>query len=320
MKVIAMNPIQRQENKTTQQAFDEFTRYCKIRNLSNHTIFYYERSLEQFTKVYPANQPIKDISKDTIEDFILYLRENTNCNSVSINSHLRGIRVFLKYCMELGYLNTFKIELIKAEKKIKETYSDEELQLLLQKPDVKNCRFTEFRNWALVNYLLATANRISTVVNVRIGDLDFEGGYIIMSTTKNKKQQIIPMSQALREVLTEYLKYRKGGQDDYLFPTQWGQQMSVDSVKSAVKRYNQSRGVMKTSCHLFRNTFSKKYILSGGDIFRLQKILGHSDLTMVRQYVDMFSDDLQKDFNTLNPLDQLVENKTPITMKRGGRR
>ena len=70
----------------------------------------------------------------------------------------------------------------------------------------------------------------------------------------------------------------------------------------------------KTSCHLFRHTFAKKWVLSGGDIFRLQKILGHSDITVTREYVNMFSPDLQRDFERFNPLDQIGMNTVRIKM------
>lgn len=61
----------------------------------------------------------------------------------------------------------------------------------------------------------------------------------------------------------------------------------------------------KTSIHLYRHTFAKKWILAGGDIFRLQKILGHSSLDVVKEYVEMFTNDLQKDFDKFNALEQI---------------
>jgi len=69
---------------------------------------------------------------------------------------------------------------------------------------------------------------------------------------------------------------RKGESSDYLFCTAYGQQTTVDVIESQIARYNRKRGVEKTSLHMFRHTFAKKWILNGGDIFRLQKILGHS--------------------------------------------
>ena len=61
----------------------------------------------------------------------------------------------------------------------------------------------------------------------------------------------------------------------------------------------------KTSIHLFRHTFAKNWILSGGDIFRLKSILGHSSLEIVKEYVNMFGGDLKKDFDKFNPLENM---------------
>lgn len=65
---------------------------------------------------------------------------------------------------------------------------------------------------------------------------------------------------------------------------------------------------------MFRHTFAKKWVLAGGDIFRLQKILGHSDITVTREYVNMFSPDLKMDFERYNPLDQFGKKSDRIKM------
>lgn len=104
------------------------------------------------------------------------------------------------------------------------------------------------------------------------------------------------MSNTLKDVLFEYLKYRQGNLDDYLFCNQYGEQMQVDSPKTAIKRYDQSRGAIKTYCNAFRHTYAKKYIMAGGDIFRLQKLLGHSSLEMVKECVHMFAEDLKQNY------------------------
>lgn len=306
--------------KTNEQAFEEFLKYCTIKNLSNHTLSYYQRTFDKFISFIGEDKPTNIITSDLMGDYILYLKADDNINDITINTHIRGMRAILYYFMRLGYMDKFKVQLIKADKPIKETYTDSELEVLLKKPDARKCRFTEFRDWAVINYLLATGNRISTVANIKIGDLDFENGLITLTKTKNKRQHIIPMASSLKTVLIEYLQYRGGGLDDYLFPNQWGQQIKVDGLKQAIRRYNLSRGVMRTSVHSFRHTFAKKWILNGGDMFSLQSILGHSTLDMTREYVNLFASDLVRSIDRFNPLDQLTQNnKQPITMKRGGR-
>ena len=84
--------------------------------------------------------------------------------------------------------------------------------------------------------------------------------------------------------------------------------MSVSAVGNAVWNYNHSRGVEKTSLHLFRHTYAKLYIQAGGDPFRLQKLLGHADLTMTRRYVALYADDLKANYDALNPLEQIKQN------------
>ncbi|HCJ59009.1 MAG TPA: integrase [Clostridiaceae bacterium] len=314
MKKIKMK--QEVKNKNPNEAFTEFKKHCTIKNLSEKTIKYYDECFLSFLKFYGETNPLADISKDTIDDYIIYLRTNTGFNDVSINTRLRGIRTILKHFMELGYIEDFKISLIEAEKPLKETYTDEELELLLKKPNIKTCSFPEYRTWVIVNYLLSTANRLSTITNIKIEDLNFDDELLQLKKVKNKKQYIIPMSTSLAKILQEYLMYRKGKSEDYLFCTVEGEKLSTNTLESNIRRYNLKRGVSKTSIHLFRHTFAKKWILAGGDIFRLQKILGHSSLDVVREYLNMFSDDLKISFNKFNPLEQFKTNKNYIKMRK----
>lgn len=181
---------------TIQEAFELFIRKCKIKNLTELSISSYEKKMVHFYEFIDKEEPITTITSDTVDDYILWLRENTEANDITINSYLRSVRAFLYYCMECNYIPTFKIKLIKAEKKIKETYTDEELVRLLEKPDINNCSFSCYKTWVFENYLLGTGNRISTALDLHIGDINFQSGVITLRKTKNRKQQIIPYLQA----------------------------------------------------------------------------------------------------------------------------
>ncbi len=307
--------LKNEENLTVGEAFSNFIEKCQIKNLSPQTIRLYQ---EQFSIFYPYLNDteflMSDITSKHIDSYILELRtDRHNCNDVTINSYLRGLRAFLYYCMEEDYLPSFKIHIPKVNKKLKETYTDDELKVLLKKPNLKECSFTEYKIWVFSNYLLATGNRISTVLNVQIKDVDFSNGLIQLNHTKNRTAQLIPLSQALAAVLREYLKYRKGKPEDYLFCNSYGNKGDIRTYQDMLAAYNRKRGVEKISAHLYRHTFAKKWILNGGDIFRLQKILGHSDLSVVKEYVQMFGQDLAVDFDKFNPLDQTM---VPTVNKR----
>ena len=309
--------IQMNYNKqiTVKEAFELFIRKCKVKNLTDSSIESYQRKNHEFIEYVGENTLIKEIYKDIVDNFIIYKMDKGNINSITMNSYLRSIRAFLYYAMECRYMESFKISLIKAEKKIKETYTNEELMRLLRMPDLSHCTFSEFKIWAFENYLLATGNRISTALYLKIEDINFEDNIIIIRKTKNRKQQILPLSKSLAEVLRQYLEVRGGNSEEYLFCNNYGEKGDKRTYQQQVQNYNVKRKVNKTSCHLFRHTFAKQWILAGGDIFRLQKILGHSDLTVTKEYVAMFGQDLQLDFEKYNPLDNINPNKAVIKMK-----
>lgn len=301
-------------NLTIHDAFDLFIRKCKINNLTDLSIESYRKKMVHFYEFIDEQSQITEVTSDTVDDYILYLRENTEANDITINSYLRSLRAFLYYCMECNYIKSFKIKLTKAEKKIKETYTDDELIRLLTRPDTNNCSFSAFKTWVFENYLLATGNRISTALDVHIADINFDSNMIMLRKTKNRKQQIIPLSNSLADILQEYLQIRGGEPEDFLFCNEYGEQASCRTYQQLVRRYNIKHNVNKTSCHLFRHTFAKQWILAGGDMFRLQKILGHSDLTVTKEYVAMFGQDLQLDFEKFNPLDTMRAKSQQIRM------
>ena len=301
-------------------AFEKFISLKKAMNLSKDTIEYYEGCYKYFTNFTTTEINCNEINEDTVLNYILYLRDNNpKIKDTTINAYLRGLRAILNFCMEKGYMNNFTIRLIRAEKQIKETYTDQELEKLLVKPNINECAFSEYRNWVMTCYLLGTGNRSRTVINLRIGDIDFFNQEIKLKTVKNNRQYVIPLSGTLSKTLAEYLEYRKGDTDDYLFCNTYGEQLKKDSLTTSIERYNKRRGVSKTSVHLYRHTFAKKWILNGGDIFRLQKILGHSSIEIVKEYVNMFGVDLQKNFENFNPLDNMEvmkKEKQVIKMKK----
>ena len=300
--------MNKSKNLSVEDAYELFIRKCKVKNLSEASIVSYKNKIQPFVD-YCKDMKISMVTINTIDEFTNYLKTEHKVNDVSVASYLRSVRAFLYYCMECRYMTSFKIHLPKAQKEIKETYSNEQLEKLLDKPDMNSCTFTEFKTWVFENYMLATGNRLSTALNVHIKDIDFDSGTITLRKTKNRKQQIIPLSASLSDILREYLDIRGGNPEDYLFCNNYGEQASNRTFQTLVYRYNIKRGVNITSIHSFRHTFARNWILAGGDIVRLKTILGHSNISVTNEYLAMFGQDLQMDFEKFNPLDNLTNKK-----------
>ena len=114
------------------------------------------------------------------------------------------------------------------------------------------------------------------------------------------------MSSSLNAALSLYLKVWDWEPDNYLFPGIHNEQIQPHTLELAIRKYNLSRGVTKTSTHLFRHTFAKNYILAGGGMIQLQAILGHSTMDMTRKYINLYGNDIQRDFDRLNPLNNIL--------------
>ena len=288
---------------TYQEAVTAFQRHCKLKNLRPKTMEYYSEDLNYFHAKTPVRY-IDEVTQEVFENFILKELE-TGKKTSSLNTRIRGLRVFFKFCSERDYMPPVHLKLMREDEEIKEPYTSAELKRLLKKPTSN--RWTEWRAWAMVNYLVSTGNRAGTVVNLKIEDINFEENTIHLRQVKNRRQQLVPLSPALKDVLTDYLKTWKWEADSFLFPTYDGRQMEVATFQNSIKQYNVSRGVTKTSIHLFRHTFAKNFILAGGGMVQLQALLGHSTMDMTRHYVNLYGADLQRDYAKLNPLDNILK-------------
>lgn len=305
-----------EKSLTVQEAYDQFQRYNLTKGLSEGTIRYYESYSRAFFKFLgDTGQPLTEVTKDTVDDYTLYLKGKDTVTDTTVNTALRMVRAFLYFCMERGWMPRFTISQIRAAQPVKEPYTNDELAKLLKKPDLKSCTFARYRNWVIVNFLLATGCRAATLVNLRIMDIDLSGGTAFFRHMKARNQQAVPLSKTIVQILEEYLPYRNGQPNEPLFISEYGNALRVDVLESAIREYNHSCGVEKTSLHLFRHTYAKLFIMAGGDPFRLQKLLGHTDLSMTKRYVALYADDLKENYDSFNPLEQVTAGQ-----KRGVKR
>lgn len=278
-----------------QDCYEEFILSCETKNLSSRTIQYYQECYRLFSQVVDVEQSVTELNNRTIKRFTLHLQKNTSCNANSINARLRGIRTFLNYCYDMEYISKVKVPMLKTDGEQKEPYTKEEIVKLLTLN--KNPSFTEYRNYCIVATFIATGMRLNTLINLKVSDLDFEDFTIKLTTTKNRKVQYIPMPKKLAVILSKYV--RKVKPTSYLFTSRTGEQLSDNAVKIAIRKYNRRRGVESTSIHKFRHTFAKNYLMNGGDVFKLQKLLSHSTLDITKNYVNLYCIDLKEDMDSI---------------------
>ncbi|MBQ8817243.1 MAG: tyrosine-type recombinase/integrase [Clostridia bacterium] len=289
---------------TFEDGCNKYLDNCRQRNLREGTINHYKQSYTQFYKFFDPDMPIEYMDADAYKSYVLHLKKILH-NDVSINSYLRDLITTLHFLMDEGYLERFKMQAIKVDKSGIETYTEDELRALLKKPNIKQCNFTEYQAWVITTFLFSTGVRQRSLMNIKVKDVDFDNNVVYVNVTKNRKPLIVPVNQTMANVLKEFLKYRKHkNTDDYLFCNAYGQQLVKSTCYHMLYEYNKRRGVERTGIHRYRHTFAKQWVLSGGNVVSLSKMLGHSSLDITQNYLNLLVSDVAKQVNELNLLDK----------------
>ena len=282
----------------------------KSRGLSKRTIQFYKESLKIFTD-YAESQVITQISQLTSDDirrFLIYL-EAKGHNPGGCHIGFRSLRAFLYfYESEIepaGWKNP--IRKVKAPRLPQEPVKPVSLEDVREMIDVCPRRsFTGDRDRAILKGLLDTGARAAEFVAMNLEDVDNTSGGILIRQGKGRKPRIVFLGKESRHALRSYLKYR----NDYslaLWVTDEGERLTYSGLRQILRRRAALAGVPVPSCHDFRRAFALAMLRNGVDIFTLQKLMGHSDISILRKYLCQTDQDVREAHQRSSPVDHLAE-------------
>lgn len=301
------------QRSTVEQIFNLYICSVTSEGVKDKTLATYKQHFHAISKRLDVSKPIASLKSYHLDQMIQEMKDN-GLSPRSINSYTRTLKVFFSWCNREGYTD-LNINIYKAPEAVKEIYTDDELLTLLEKPKA-DCNFCEYRNWTIVNFLLNSGCRAATVRNIQIQDVDLDQQQIVLRHTKNGKLQVIPLCRSMVTILRDYMEIRAGGRNEYLFCDEFGGFLTENALRLAIRKYNTSRGVERTSIHAFRHSFARKYLVDcGGDAFTLQKLMGHSTLKMTRHYCNIFNSDLVENHELHSPLAQMSRPKQKAIKK-----
>jgi len=160
--------------------------------------------------------------------------------------------------------------------------------------------------------LLDSGIRVSELVNINLEDVNLAEGWITIKVGKGGKERIVPVGSVVQKSLWKYInRFRSQPLTQKvtrLFLSDDGLPLTRSGIQQMLRRCGKRAGISGVRClpHTFRHTFAKSYLVNGGDIFSLQKILGHSSLASVRTYLNLFGTDIKKQHQKYSPADNLV--------------
>jgi site-specific recombinase XerD len=230
----------------------------------------------------------------------------------TVNAYYRCLRAFVNFCLAEGLLDETPLKNVKAPRVPNDQIqplSKEQVQALV---DATRRTQSPERNLALVLLLVDTGMRVSELCGLRVEDVDRGTGELVVLGKGGKKRQVY-MGATTRRALWRYLEAdrRLVSSDEALFVSvggiRSGAGLTPNGVHQVVKKAGRAAGlvVVRPSPHTLRHTFAVNFLRGGGNLFELQQLMGHTDLTVLRRYVALAEADLAQAHRTASPADRM---------------
>lgn len=309
---------------------DDFLLYCDSKKLSGKTLASYEQTLRLFIAYLEEAHSVtaaEGIRTVHIRSYIKLLRERgkytvggsplnkqsqrndygKEISATTIANYLRNIKVFFSYLTAEHIItsNPAKpVANIKPERKKKKLLSEQELKRVMRSFDTST--FHGYRSYVMTRLILDTGVRIGECVEIKPEHVDLRNCVALLVNPKNNEERYVYFSKKTSRELKRWFNYRDRYSDsEFLFPTIRGTQLSVNGFERTLKNIGKQCGV-EVAPHLLRNNFAKYYLLNGGDLATLSRLLGHSDVKVTeKSYLDFTDEEVGRKYQRHSPMNNL---------------
>ncbi|OCQ54674.1 Tyrosine recombinase XerD [Photorhabdus australis subsp. thailandensis] len=194
--------------------------------------------------------------------------------------------------------------------------SEDETQTVLQAIDIN--RPTGLRNRAILEVLWSSGIRRMELSNLRLSDIDFGRGVLLVRQGKGRKDRVVPIGEQALHWLQRYLdrvRPRLSHRHDsgHLFITLNGRQMSRDRLTHLTGASIRQKAQLEKAgaCHLFRHSMATQMLDNGADTRHIQAILGHASLETTQIYTRVAIGHLKAVHEQTHPAERKPRQKTP---------
>jgi len=309
--------------KITLPYFDDFLLNLQTNNLSEETLYNYERDLNVFQDfLNEINTEFQDINKKTILNYRAYLSSvdrrtaqhqhgEKKLSSYSINRMLSVLRSYIKYLIDMDYnppIAPESIKLLKTEKKHPRVSEFEEIKRLIESPtQIEKNKIIGLRNRAMLELLFSTGMRISELLNFKSDQIDKSGRIFIRG--KGKKERFVYLTHRAQKHLGEYLKERLDDSSFVFIPfsgsnmDEKNRRITPSYLQRKIKEYRELLGInIPLSAHSIRHGFATYLAEQGANPAAIQILLGHESLNTTTRYVHASDRYAQKTHQKYHPL------------------
>jgi site-specific recombinase XerD len=283
-------------------AFQAFLLDCESRRLTPKTLSFYRERLVPFMSWLTVTS-IHEISPVHIRAYIVEMQKRGLSDSTQ-HAFARSIRAFLNFCIREEWLDKSpmnKVRMPKRDKKILPALDIESANLLLRQASSE-------RDKAILLFLLDTGCRATEFCNLSGADVDVKNGTVRITGGKGGKDRVTFLGNRSRKQLLRYYAQRGIPKDNQAV---WishldGNRLTSSGLFQLLQRIGERAGIENCGPHTFRRTFALWSLRSGMNIFALQQLMGHSDLSTLRKYLALVEGDLEEAHQRYGAVDTML--------------
>ena len=225
----------------------------------------------------------------------------------TVHRKITTLRRFYRFCKQNGICSENPVDTLvmpRLKKRLPVFVDEESMQKLFDEVEFRD-GFSGIRDRLIFELFYGTGMRLGELVGLRDPDIDFEGGYIKVKG-KGEKERIIPFSDRLGELLSDYIDERNrsypGYDMEYLLITDSGNKLYPKFVYRVVNFYlSYVTTVSKKSPHILRHSFATHLLNRGADLNAIKELLGHANLSATQVYTHTSFDKLKRVFQKAHP-------------------
>ncbi|MCX7982672.1 MAG: site-specific tyrosine recombinase XerD [Syntrophales bacterium] len=249
---------------------------------------------------------LKEVKGEDVTAYLVALRAD-GLSSSSVNRVLAAIRSFFRFLVREKIISinpAAGIGRIKGWQRLPHTLTRGEMERLLSAPGDKEP--TAVRDQAIMELMYATGLRVSEVITLRQGQINWYGGYLV-ARGKGGKERVVPIGEKAMAALKRYtdevrpiLAREKSG--DVLFLNRWGRGFSRQGLWKIILKYARLAQLEnKVHPHTFRHSFASHLLEGGADLRAVQIMLGHADISTTQIYTHVTQERLRTIHRKFHP-------------------
>lgn len=302
-----MNPFEKQ--------IQDYKEHLQILKRSKSLLQSYLFYIHQFTEWILQKQiyDLKEITYDNLKEYELLIT-NRNYTENTKYSTLRVIKQFFYYLekQKIILYNPAERMILPAlgDRLPKVVPTENEIEKILLAPNTG--RFSGIRNRAILELLYSTGIRNGECSRLKVGDIDYNGGYLRINNGKGGKDRILPVGKKACDWLREYLLkvrqsfLKKNLDERALFVTQFSKPLGSQSIAIIVRKYRKKAGIQKPiTPHAIRRGFATHMLKHEANPIYIQRMLGHSGTGVLNRYIKISGIDLKKTHRKTHPRERV---------------